>query len=227
LELWDLELQKEQTGIELTPRAFVNTESRFYDIAWGRTSNDRPKGIIAGALESGALDLWSADALLDGSEESRLSSTTKHSGAIKSLQFNPFKSELLLTAGAQGEIFVWDLNNIENPFSLGNRTSRADSVDSVDWNKKIPHILASASSGGFVTIWDVKSKRESLTLNNMGRRPVSAVAWHPENATKLITACPDDTNPVILVWDLRNSNAPERVRSRRGDLKVHRLTHET
>ena len=29
--------------------------------------------------------------------------------------------------------------------------------------------------------------------------------------TRLITACRDDTTPVILVWDLRNSNAPERV----------------
>lgn len=64
---------------------------------------------------------------------------------------------------------------------LGNPTSRADDVDSVDWNKMIPHILATAGSGGFVTVWDVKSKRESLKLNNQGRKPVSAVAWHPEN----------------------------------------------
>lgn len=60
-------------------------------------------------------------------------------------------------------------------------------------------------------MWDVKQKRESLTLNNLGRKAVSAVAWHPEQQTKLITAVPDDTNPVILVWDLKNSNAPERV----------------
>ena len=38
--------------------------------------------------------------------EPHLSSTTKHSGPIKSLQFNPFKSELLLTGGAKGEVGV-------------------------------------------------------------------------------------------------------------------------
>lgn len=209
LELWDLDLQNGQAGLELSPLASVNTESRFYDIAWSRVSNERPRGIIAGALESGALDLWNADVLLDGSGDALLSSTTKHSGPVKSLQFNPFKSELLLTGGAKGEIYIWDLNNIENPFSLGNRTSRADDLDSVDWNKKIPHILATAGSGGFVTVWDVKTKRESLTLSNW--KAVSAVAWHPENPTKLITAIPDETNPVILVWDLRNSKAPERT----------------
>ena len=31
--------------------------------------------------------------------------------------------------------------------------------------------------------------------------------------TRLITAIPNDTDPVILVWDLRNANAPERVRT--------------
>lgn len=30
-----------------------------------------------------------------------------------------------------------------------------------------------------MTVWDVKNKRESLTLNNLGRKPVSAIAWDP------------------------------------------------
>ena len=82
--------------------------ARFYDIAWGRTSNDKPRGIIAGALENGSLDLWSADALLEKSSNPLISQTTKHSGAVKALQFNPFKSELLATAGAKGEV-SWSL----------------------------------------------------------------------------------------------------------------------
>jgi protein transport protein SEC31 len=45
----------------------ANLECRFYDIAWGGISNDKPKGIIAGGMESGSLNLWSADTLLDGS----------------------------------------------------------------------------------------------------------------------------------------------------------------
>lgn len=36
--------------------------------------------------------------------DSLISRTTKHTGAIKALQFNPFKSELLATAGAKGEV---------------------------------------------------------------------------------------------------------------------------
>ncbi|MBW0503140.1 hypothetical protein O181_042855 [Austropuccinia psidii MF-1] len=42
---------------------------------------------------------------------------------------------------------------------------------------------------------------------------VSSVVWHPENPTKLATCSEDDTSPIVLVWDLRNARAPERVLS--------------
>jgi protein transport protein SEC31 len=103
------------------------------------------------------------------------------------------------------------MNNIGNPFRLGNTAARADDFECLDWNKKVAHIMATGSSGGFVTVWDVKAKKESLTLNHLGRKPVGAIAWDPEKPTRLITAVPLDTDPLILVWDLRNSNAPERV----------------
>ena len=71
--------------------------------------------------------------------------------------------------------------------------------------------MATGSSGGFVTVWDVKGKKESVTLNNYGRKAVSAIAWDPDYPTKLATAIPNDQDPLILMWDLRNSNAPEKI----------------
>ncbi|KAH0565949.1 hypothetical protein GP486_000641, partial [Trichoglossum hirsutum] len=208
LELWDLQLGNPDQTLELVPSASIGTDSRFHDIAWGRITGDHRRGIIAGALENGSLDLWDADALLTGESDAFMSRTTKHTGPIKSLQFNPFKSELLATAGVKGELFIFDLNNVSNPFRLGNPAPRAG-FESVDWNKRIPHILVTGGSDGLVTVWDVKAKKESLSFNTAGGKAVSAVAWDPENATKLITATPDDT--VIQVWDLRNAHAPERT----------------
>jgi protein transport protein SEC31 len=93
--------------------------------------------------------------------------------------------------------------------------ARADDFDALDWNKKVPHILVTGGSGGFATVWDVKAKKESLTLkndlNNSGRKAVSAIAWDPDVPTKLATATSNDQNPLILMWDLRNSNVPERI----------------
>jgi protein transport protein SEC31 len=96
---------------------------------------------------------------------------------------------------------------------LGNNAARTDDIDCLAWNKKVPHILVTGSSAGFVTVWDVKTKKESLTLNNKGRKPVSAVAWDPARPTKLITSTPHESDPVLYVWDLRNSHEPERILS--------------
>ncbi|KLJ09645.1 protein transporter SEC31 [Blastomyces silverae] len=210
LELWDLALDREGGAAELQPAAKLSTESGFHDLAWTE-SDVSSRGIIAGALENGSLDLWNADKLLSGASDPLVSRASQHSGPVKTLQFNPRHSNLLATGGSKGELFISDLNNIDNPFRLGNVAARQDDIECLDWNKKVPHILVTGSSAGFVTVWDVKTKKESLTLNNLGRKAVSAVAWDPEKPTKLITSIPLETDPLILVWDLRNSNAPERV----------------
>ncbi|KAJ5089751.1 Steroid receptor RNA activator-protein/coat protein complex II Sec31 [Penicillium argentinense] len=210
LELWDLSLDRQDASEELQPVAKIDTDTGFNDLAWTEL-DDTKRGVIAGGLENGSLDLWNADKLLAGASDPLMSRTTKHSGAIKALQFNPKHSNLLATGGAKGELFIADLNNVENPFRLGTTAARTDDIECLDWNKKVAHILVTGSSAGFVTVWDVKTKKESLTLNNMGRKAVSAVAWDPEKPTKLITATPLESDPMIYVWDLRNSHAPERT----------------
>ena len=39
---------------------------RFNDIAWTTGNDHQSRGIVAGALENGSLDLWDADKLLSG-----------------------------------------------------------------------------------------------------------------------------------------------------------------
>ncbi|KAI0999181.1 Protein transport protein [Podosphaera aphanis] len=208
LELWALHLEDPNQAVELQPIATLSTDSRFYDIAWSAPSIDHPRGIIAGALENSSLYLWDAEKLLNSEDESLISRTKKHTGSIKALQFNSLKPQILATVGTKGEIFIYDINDIENPFRLGSAATQPDDLECVAWNMKVPHILATGGTGGSVTVWDLKTKKPSLTLNN-NRRPVGAIAWDPENSTKLITATPDDTCPVIYLWDLRNANAPE------------------
>ncbi|KAM0669071.1 hypothetical protein ACQRIU_002633 [Beauveria bassiana] len=210
LELWDLSLDDQEQGLELQPIASIATDARFYDIAWSPPDAEHPQGIIAGAMENGSLDLWDAAKLQAGGSDALLSQTTKHTGAIKTLQFNPLKPHILATAGAKGEIYIYDVNDIANPFRLGNAAARSDDIECLAWNRKVSHILATGGAGGFVTVWDLKTKKASLTLNN-SRKSVSAIAWDPNNSTKLLTGTPDDNTPVILLWDLRNSNAPEKT----------------
>lgn len=135
----------------------------------------------------------------------------KHTGPISAIQFNPFRPNILASAGAKGELYIHDLDDQSKSFRLGKAGANPDEYTSLDWNKKVAHILATGSSGGFVTVWDVKGKKENLTLNNFGRKTVSSVAWDPDVPTRLVTSIPGDQNPLVLVWDLRNSNAPEKT----------------
>lgn len=214
LELWDLGLDRLDGGdVELTPLGSLTTDAGFNDIAWSEPTDEYPLGVIAGALENGSVDVWDADKLRSGAGDALVSRTSKHSGAVKALQWNSYRHNLLASAGAKGEIFIYDLNNMANPFRLGGTAARADDIECLDWNKqeKTAHILATGSSGGFVTVWDVKQKKDILTLNNQGRKAVSAVAWDPEESTKLATATPSDQEPLIYLWSLRNSSAPEKT----------------
>lgn len=185
---------------------------RFYDIAWGPPSEGYPKGVVAGAFENGSLEVWDAEKLIAGAdaEDALISQTTKHTGPVKTVQFNPHKPEYLATAGAKGELFLYEVDDIDNPTRLGNAAARSDDIECLAWNRKVPNILATGGTGGFVTVWDLKTKKASLTLNN-SRKPVSAIAWDPNNSTRLLTATPDDNTPVIFLWNLRNSNAPEKT----------------
>ncbi|KAK9365691.1 hypothetical protein V1509DRAFT_632497 [Lipomyces kononenkoae] len=220
LELWDLNLvDKSTNGFQLsTPVVSVGTEARFHDLIWGAVNTSHPSGMIAGAQENGTLMLWDPDVLMKDANSNPLLSSTQHTGAIKSLDFNPVQANLLASAGSKGEILVWDLDNPGSPLKPGTASSRLDEVESVAWNSSVAHILATGGNTGFTSIWDLKNRREVLHLfypgpGGGGRRGVSSVVWHPDNSTKLITASEDDNAPVILMWDLRNANAPEKILS--------------
>lgn len=172
------------------------------------------QGVIAGGLENGHLNVWNVNGLLSKApiESSRiLNSETHHKGPVKGLEFNSAMN-VLASAATDGDIFIWDLNNLSKPYTPGNKSSRLEDVTSLAWNKQVPHIMATGSNNGMTVVWDLKNRREVLQLSNPnGRKVVTSIAWNPDNATQILTATDDDQNPGIMAWDLRNAHAPERV----------------
>lgn len=119
LEIWDLDLDNTDTSaFELKPTAKVSTERkyavweencadgvRFYSLAWGYVSPDKPRGVIAGAMDDGHLNIWDVNAILNGSAaDALIASNHTHQGAIKAVDFNPVNPKLLMSAGSGGEV---------------------------------------------------------------------------------------------------------------------------
>lgn len=213
LEIWEIFSPTKKNE----PIFTASVEHKFYALAWSKPFENRPKGLIAGAFEDGTVEFWDADVLIKSKNLKKASvhKSTKHSGgAVKSLQFNPIQHHVLVTGGSNGQIFVWDTKTFGEPFSPGQAMTPMDEISCVAWNNSVSHILASTGNSGYTSIWDLKSKKEVLHLSYTGatgKANFSHVAWHPTKSTKLVTASDSESCPVILTWDLRNSNAPEKV----------------
>ncbi|CAG8490660.1 13439_t:CDS:10 [Cetraspora pellucida] len=235
LELFHIDIHSSDTAVELQPSAVVTSSARFDRLVWGNAI-DKAYGIIAGGLENGELDLWDPEIILGGgdAEKALLLRNTAHSGNVRGLQFNPIQNNLLASAATNGEIFIWDLAKPDKPYTPGTKSPKMEEITHLAWNNQVQHILATSSTTGYTLIWDLKNKREVMHLSyagataslaggygmgsmnmatglGVGRRGITAVAWNPDMATQIITASEDDNNPVIVVWDVRNAHAPEKV----------------
>lgn len=115
-------------------------------------------------------------------------------------------------------MYIWDLNSPAKPYTPtpGARSTKLDEMTSVAWNRQVQYVLAGASNTGYTVVWDLRGKREVVALAYGGGGSsgggMSDIKWHPDNATRLVTASEDDQSPIIMLWDLRNARAPEKVR---------------
>ncbi|KAH7882294.1 transport protein [Phlebopus sp. FC_14] len=237
LEIWQPDFMNKNEfylGAELDsrPKGVVTDTSRFNRIAWGQVHKDRSRGVIAAGMENGELTLWDPAKIVQHADTSEclILRNTSHTGPVRGLDFNPIQTSLLSSGAVSGEVYIWDLNDPSKPYSPtpGSRSTKLDEITSVAWNQQVQYVLAGASSTGYTVVWDLRGKREVVALaygggagtlggavgSGMavgGRRGMSAIAWHPDNATRLVTASEDDMSPVIMVWDLRNARAPEKI----------------
>lgn len=211
LELWDLFGHDSHL-----PIFSAKLDDKFCALAWLRPFEGHRRGVLVGAMETGELQFWDAELLISTKSLSSalIHTSTKHTGAVKSLQFNPSQPHVLATGGQQGEIYIWDIRTFADPFAPGRAMTTMDEISCVSWNNAVSHILATTSNGGFTSIWDLKSKREVLHLSYngpLGRADFSYVAWHPLQLTKLATASQNDGCPLVMTWDLRNASEPEKI----------------
>ncbi|KAF5344633.1 hypothetical protein D9756_011231 [Leucocoprinus leucothites] len=215
------------------PKGSVTDTSRFNRLAWGDADPTRPRGVIAAGLENGELALWDPSKILAGQgSDSLILRNTTHTGPVRGLDFNPIQANLLASGGVSGEVYIWDLKDPSKPYTPtpGSRSTKLDEITSVAWNRQVQYVLAGSSSTGYTVVWDLRGKREVVALAYGGgagtlagqvatggglavggRRGMSDIAWHPDNATRLVTASEDDSSPIIMVWDLRNARAPEKI----------------
>jgi protein transport protein SEC31 len=210
LELYSLNLSDPGYDLELV--SVQQSQHKFHKIVWTPFDGNGAysSGVIVAGCESGFLKLFSADKLLKG-ENSLIAESNKHNGPVRTVDFNPFKTNLIASGASESEIYIWDVNNINVPMTPGQKTQPFEDVCGVAWNRQVQHILASSFASRCV-IWDLRKNEPIIKLSDSQSRVRWRVTqWHPDVATQLWLASEDDQSPVIQLWDLRYATAPSKT----------------
>ncbi|CEP62543.1 Sec31p LALA0_S05e07976g [Lachancea lanzarotensis] len=212
LEIWSLlGAEADHEGNGGSPQASVVADAKFNDLDWSYDNQ-----VVAGALENGTVEFFSPQDLKS------IAKVSAHSTPVKTVRFNGKQHNVMCSGGANREIFIWDVTKATQsgyaPATPGTAMTPMDEISSLAWNQSQAHVFASAGSSGFASIWDLKAKKEVLHLSYTSqltgqKNLLSVVEWHPTNSTRIATASGNDSDPSILVWDLRNANVPLNILS--------------
>ncbi|CAK9779733.1 hypothetical protein CC85DRAFT_76158 [Cutaneotrichosporon oleaginosum] len=240
LEIWAPKLYErdgaESQGYSLGgqgagPKGSVTVSSRFNRLAWSQPeAGASGRGIIAAGLETGEVNLYDPVKIFEGGD-ALIYKNDKHTGPVRGLHWNPLKKNLLLSGGVNAELYIHNLESLGDPIPPGPVSTKLGEITSLAWNPSVASVFAASSSSGFTSIWDLRHSKEIAALQYGGgaakgdhtsgragtqigkRRGMSDLCWHPEQATRLVTASEDDESPIVMMWDLRNTRAPERILS--------------
>ncbi|KAG6331883.1 hypothetical protein ID866_7205 [Astraeus odoratus] len=230
LEIWQPDFMSKHEGrlgldTDANAQGAIKETSKFNRIAWSQAQSDRSHGVIAAGMDNGELVFWDPAKIVEYSDasEALIHRNQSHTSSVLCLDFSPVVSRVLSSCSATGEIYVWDLNDLSvlrSPIT-GSRNTKLHKVTAVAWNHHVDRVLATASNTGYTVVWDLRQQREIAAFSyggvgstlgrDSGDGGVSTIAWHPENATRLATASEEDASPIIMLWDLRNARAPEKI----------------
>ena len=192
-------------------------------------------GLIVGGMADGVVNVWDAAALMNGSgDNAAVAMIERHATSVRCVQFNPHQAaQHLIAAGStDGDISIINLDapaspTVASPMGGGQRLE--SEITSLAWNTSVTHILATATLGGTVVVWDLKENKPWCQLRDPHRASVSDVVWAPNDGLYLVTACDDDSRPVLRLWDLRSSTTTplcEFVGHTKGVLSVDWCPHD-
>ncbi|XP_065841042.1 protein transport protein Sec31A-like [Oscarella lobularis] len=228
LEIFRLDLSESGTTMPL--EGSVSIPQRCHKLLWCGLEMEGSEGsggaIIAGS-DNGLVTVWSPKAVSEG-EEGLLFKSDQHSGPVRSLDVNPFQSNLLASGASDSEIFIWDLNNPQNPMTPGSKTQPPEDISCVAWNCQVQHILGSTAPSGRSVVWDLRKNEPIIQISDHSSKiRCKAIGWHPDIATQLATASEDDRSPVVQLWDLRFATSPMKVlEHQRGILSMAWCPHD-
>eukprot|EP00920_Eleutheroschizon_duboscqi_P020604 GHVT01048729.1.p1 GENE.GHVT01048729.1~~GHVT01048729.1.p1 ORF type:complete len:400 (-),score=69.33 GHVT01048729.1:555-1754(-) len=154
LLLWDVNMPTTRRGT-LEPFQAVKTGTKpAQALAWQELPGNESN--IFTVSDDGLLSLWDlrvCAARKRNGDNSASAVVMASRQPLLSVASNPFRPDVVATAGADPTISVWDLRSLNRPAHQIN--GHKEAVVELEWSTFTPGLLASAASDRFVTIWDL------------------------------------------------------------------------
>ncbi|GAA5877434.1 hypothetical protein JCM3774_001611 [Rhodotorula dairenensis] len=133
--------------------------------------------------------------------------------SITSLAWNPSVVHILASSSNTGHTVVWDLKSKREITALSFASGGATGLGAGGFGIGPGGGGGGLGAAGFGGLGGgpggAGGGAGAAGIGGLGGH--SAVKWHPDNPTKLVTASEDDHAPNLLVWDLRNWKQPEKI----------------
>jgi len=144
-----------------------------------------------------------------------------HKGRILDLQFNPFNTNIIASAGEDARIKLWRIPDEgiteELTESIIDLVGHSKKVGSIQWHPSAENILASAGFDSELIIWDVQN---GSPVNVISCHPdvINSFSWN-QNGTLIASTCKDKMvriidprkQEVIHSWRAHEGGKPSRA----------------
>ena len=117
-----------------------------------------------------------------------------------------------ISGTTEGEVFLWDLRDKQNPKEIKDLKGHTRPVASVSWSSDGKYAI-SGDTKGEVFLWDLRDKQKPKELALKGDTgPVYSVSFSPDG-NYAISGSSDKT---IKLWDLTNKQKPKELATLKG-----------
>lgn len=182
---------------QMKPVKVLEHKDAVFDCSWTEMN---PK-LIASGCGNGVILIW------DVEQEKVVMELPGHKGEVQSLECSHKISNILLSAGADSSLMVWDFTKGQPVHVLPNSHQRG--IYQTTWHPNNQNLFASVGSEGGLKIWDLKSDPKNMLVAGIKAHNGDALSCDFSKYDEIIATA--STDKLIKLWDLRKLQLPIHV----------------